>query len=117
MRSIRTLALISVLFLVACGKDMGMGGDDGGGDDGPIPEPAWSIDVDLSTLEGVDPLLLAFLSAKDQATTPYSLPGVKAMQERGWDDCATGIDTLLVGESAEAAVDAYVQELSKYKTA
>jgi raffinose/stachyose/melibiose transport system substrate-binding protein len=75
------------------------------------------INVDLSTLEGVDPLLLAFLGAKDQATTPYSLPGVKSMQERGWDDCATGIDTLLVGESAEAAVDAYVQELSKYKTA
>ena len=75
------------------------------------------INVDLTTLEGVDPLLIAFLGAKDQAQTAYSLPGVKSMQERGWDDCATGLDTLLVGESAEAAVDAYVQELSKYKTA
>lgn len=56
MRSIRTLALISILFLIACGKEMGPGGDDGGGDDGPIPEPAWSIDVDLSTLDRFVPL-------------------------------------------------------------
>jgi ABC-type glycerol-3-phosphate transport system substrate-binding protein len=70
--------------------------------------------VDLSTLEGVDPLLLGFLGAKDQAGTSYSLPGTKAMQERGWDDCATGLDALLVGGSAEEAVETYVQEMSKY---
>jgi raffinose/stachyose/melibiose transport system substrate-binding protein len=75
------------------------------------------ISVDLSTLEGVDPLLLAFLGAKDSAKTPYALPGTKAMQERGWDDCATGLDTLLSGGTAEAAVEAYLQEMSKYTTA
>jgi raffinose/stachyose/melibiose transport system substrate-binding protein len=74
------------------------------------------VNVDLSTLEGVDPMLLAFLGAKDSATTPYSLPGTQAMQERGWDDCATGLDTLLTGGSAEAAVEAYLQEMSKYTT-
>jgi hypothetical protein len=67
-------------------------------------------------LEGVDPLLLAFLGAKDQAKTPYSLPGTKAMQERGWDDCATGLDALLVGGSADKAVETYVEEMSKYAT-
>ena len=41
--------------------------------------------------------------------TPYSLPGTQAMQERGWDDCATGLDTLLSGGSAEEAVEAYLQ--------
>jgi raffinose/stachyose/melibiose transport system substrate-binding protein len=75
------------------------------------------INVDLATIEGVDPLLLGFLGAKDQATTAYTLPAVPAMQERGWDDCATGLDTLLIGESADAAVEAYVQELSKYAPA
>jgi raffinose/stachyose/melibiose transport system substrate-binding protein len=74
------------------------------------------VNVDLSTLEGVDPLLLGFLGAKDSAKTPYSLPGTKAMQERGWDDCATGLDTLLTGGSAEAAVEAYMTEMSKYTT-
>lgn len=74
------------------------------------------VTVDLTTLQGVDPLLLGFLGAKDTATKPYSLPGVKSMQERGWDDCATGLDTLLTGGSAEAAVDAYLQEMSKYTT-
>ena len=54
---IRTLAVISILFLVGCGNKMGTGeGDDGGGDDGPIPEPAWSIDVDMSTLDRFVPL-------------------------------------------------------------
>ena len=75
------------------------------------------INVDLSTLEGVDPLLIGFLGAKDKAKTPYSLPGTLAMQERGWDDCATGIDTLLTGGSIEDAVAAYLQEMSKYTTA
>jgi raffinose/stachyose/melibiose transport system substrate-binding protein len=74
------------------------------------------VNVDLSTLEGVDPLLLGFLGAKDQATTPYSLPGTKAMQERGWDDCQSGLDALLVGGSAEEAIETYVQEMSKYAT-
>ncbi|MGH2559201.1 MAG: extracellular solute-binding protein, partial [Thermomicrobiales bacterium] len=74
------------------------------------------VNVDLSTLEGVDPLLLGFLGAKDSATTPYSLPGTQAMQERGWDDSATGLDTLLSGGTAEAAVEAYLQEMSKYTT-
>ena len=60
---------------------------------------------------------MANLGAKDSAKTPYALPGTKAMQERGWDDCATGLDTLLSGGTAEAAVEAYLQEMSKYTTA
>ena len=74
------------------------------------------INVDLTTLEGVDPLLLGFLGAKDQAQTPYSLPGTLAMQERGWDDNATAPDTLLSGGTAEEAVEAYLTEMSKYTT-
>jgi ABC-type glycerol-3-phosphate transport system substrate-binding protein len=72
------------------------------------------INVDLTTLEGVDPLLIAFLGAKDQAKTPYSLPGTLAMAERGWDDCATGLDTLLSGGTAEEALETYQTEMSKY---
>ena len=74
------------------------------------------VNVDLSTLEGVDPLLLGFLGAEESAKTPYSLPGTLAMQERGWDDCATGLDTLLSGGTAEEAVEAYLEEMSKYTT-
>jgi raffinose/stachyose/melibiose transport system substrate-binding protein len=74
------------------------------------------VNVDLSTLEGVDPMLLSFLGAKDQATTPYSLPGTKAMQERGWDDCQSGLDTLLAGGSVDEAVETYVNEMSNYAT-
>lgn len=74
------------------------------------------VNVDLSTLEGIDPLLLGFLGAADQAATPYSLPGTQAMQERGWDDSQSGLDSLLSGGTADAAVDALLQEMSKYTT-
>jgi ABC-type glycerol-3-phosphate transport system substrate-binding protein len=75
------------------------------------------INVDLSTIEGVDPLLLSFLATKDEAATPYSLPGTKAMQERGWDDCQSGLDVLLAGGSVDEAVEQYVTEMSKYAPA
>ena len=72
------------------------------------------VNVDLSTLEGVDPMLLDFLGAQDSAATPYSLPGTKAMQERGWDDCQSGLDTLLAGGSVDEAVETYLTEMSAY---
>jgi len=75
------------------------------------------VTVDLSTLEGVDPLLISFLAAKDEAAAPYSLPGTKAMQERGWDDCQSGLDVLLAGGSVDEAVEQYVTEMSKYAPA
>jgi hypothetical protein len=37
------------------------------------------------------------------------------MQERGWDDCWSGLQTLMSGGSADDAVAAYVTEMSKYK--
>lgn len=73
------------------------------------------VNVDLSTVEGVDPLLISFLGTKDAASTPYSLPGIKAMQERGWDDSQSGLDVLLAGGSAEEAVEQYVTEMSAYE--
>jgi ABC-type glycerol-3-phosphate transport system substrate-binding protein len=75
------------------------------------------VTVDLSTIEGVDPGLLAFLGTRDTAQTPYSLPGTKAMQERGWDDCQSGLDVLLAGGSVDEAVETYVNEMSKYAPA
>ena len=75
------------------------------------------VQVDLSTLQGVDPLLLAFLGVQDQAQTVYSLPGTQAMQERGWDDSWTGLQTLMSGGSAEEAVAAFLTEMSKYTAA
>jgi hypothetical protein len=68
---IRTLALVMVLFLVACGTRPSDGGDDGGGDDGPIPEPAWTIDVDMSGLDRFVPA----------GTTTWSVGGVATGSE------------------------------------
>jgi hypothetical protein len=45
----------------------------------------------------------------------YTLPNTKAMQERGWDDCWSGLQTLLAGKSEDDAVDAFVTEMSKYQ--
>lgn len=71
MRTIRTLTMAAVLFLGACGKEVG-GGDDGGGDDtGPIPEPAWTIDVDMSGLDRFVPL----------GTTTWSVGGTATGSE------------------------------------
>jgi ABC-type glycerol-3-phosphate transport system substrate-binding protein len=72
------------------------------------------VKVDLSTLSGVDPLLLAFLGTQDQAKTVYTLPDTKAMQQRGWDDCWSGLQTLMAGKSAEDAVQALLTEMSSY---
>ncbi len=70
--------------------------------------------VDLKSISGVDPLLMAFLGVQDQADTVYSLPGTKAMQERGWDDCWTGLQALMAGKSVEDAMAAFQSEMSKY---
>jgi hypothetical protein len=37
------------------------------------------------------------------------------MQERGWDDCWSGLQTLMAGKSEDDAVDAFVTEMSKYQ--
>jgi raffinose/stachyose/melibiose transport system substrate-binding protein len=73
------------------------------------------VKVDLDGLSGVDPLLLAFLGVPDRADVVYTLPNTKAMQERGWDDCWSGLQTLLAGKSEDDAVDAFVTEMSKYQ--
>lgn len=72
------------------------------------------VKVDLSTLSGVDPLVLGFLGTQDQAKTVYTLPDTKAMQQRGWDDCWSGLQTLMAGKSAEDAVQALLTEMSSY---
>jgi ABC-type glycerol-3-phosphate transport system substrate-binding protein len=72
------------------------------------------VQVDLSTITGVDPLLMAFLGVQDQADVVYSLPGTQALQERGWDDCWTGLQTLMAGQSVDDAMAAYQEEMSKY---
>jgi len=72
------------------------------------------ISVDVKSISGVDPLLVAFLDAQYQADTAYSLPGTKAMQQRGWDDCWTGLQTLMAGKSVEDAMAALQSEMSAY---
>jgi multiple sugar transport system substrate-binding protein len=80
-----------------------------------LTQSPMGVKVDVNSIPGVDPLLTAFLGAKDQAKTVYALPGTKAMQERGWDDSWTGLQTLMTGKSADEAVAAFVTEMSKYK--
>jgi len=73
------------------------------------------IAVDLTKLEGVDPGLLGHLSAQNSAKTVYTLPVTPATVERGWDDCQSGLDTLLSGGSVDEAMATYQNEMSKYK--
>ena len=72
----------------------------------PADASPMGVNVDLSTLEGVDPLLLGFLAPKDSARHTLFPAGNQAMQERGWDDCATGSRHAAVRRSAEEAVEA-----------
>ena len=72
------------------------------------------VAVDLGQVNGVDPMLLAFLDVQTKADTVYGLPDTKAMQQRGWDDSWSGLQTLMTGGSAEEAVDAFVTEMSAY---
>lgn len=72
------------------------------------------VTADLASISGVDPLLMGFIGVQDQADTVYSLPGTAAMQERGWDDCWTGLQTLMAGQSVEDAMAALQSEMSKY---
>ena len=80
-----------------------------------LTQSPMGVKVDLNSIEGVDPLLIAFLGTTDQAKTVYALPETEAMQQRGWDDCWSGLQTLMAGKSADDAVAAYVTEMSKYK--
>ncbi|MBX3070682.1 MAG: extracellular solute-binding protein [Thermomicrobiales bacterium] len=72
------------------------------------------VTVDFESIEGVDPMLISFLSTVNQADHPYSLPGTRSMQERGWDHPQSGLDTLLAGGGVEEAVETYVLEMSNY---
>jgi raffinose/stachyose/melibiose transport system substrate-binding protein len=80
-----------------------------------LTQSPMGVNVDVNSIPGVDPLLQAFLAAKDQASTPYALPDTQAMQERGWDDCWTGLQTLMTGKGADDAVAAFLEEMSKYR--
>jgi len=80
-----------------------------------LTQSPMGVNVDVNSITGVDPLLLAFLGAKDQAKTVYALPDTKAMQERGWDDSWTGLQALMAGKSVDEAVATFVNEMSKYK--
>ena len=80
-----------------------------------LTQSPMGVKVDVNALPGADPLLQAFLAAKDQADSPYALPGTKAMQERGWDDCWTGLQTLMAGKDVDQAMAAFQQEMLKYK--
>ena len=49
---IATIVLCAATIISCGGQPGGGGSDDGGGDDdGPDPQPAWTIDVDLSGLD------------------------------------------------------------------
>jgi ABC-type glycerol-3-phosphate transport system substrate-binding protein len=72
------------------------------------------VKVDLAQVSGVDPLLMAFLDVQTQAKTVYGLPDTKAMQQRGWDDSWSGLQTLMAGKSADEALEAFLTEMSAY---
>jgi len=72
------------------------------------------VQVDLSKINGVDPLLLKFLDVQTQADLVYGLPDTKAMQQRGWDDSWTGLQALMAGQSVDQAVDVFITEMSAY---
>lgn len=72
------------------------------------------VKVDVSQIEGVDPLLTSFLSTADQADNTYGLPPNPAMQERGWGDPWSALQVLMLGGSVDEAVDTYMEELSSY---
>jgi raffinose/stachyose/melibiose transport system substrate-binding protein len=72
------------------------------------------VKVDLNSISGVDPLLLQFMDTQAKADLAYGLPDTKAMQDRGWDDSWSGLQTLMAGKSAADAQAAFVQEMSAY---
>jgi|GEM_PF-1766256 len=80
-----------------------------------LTQSPMGVKVDMSSITGVDPLLMSFLGAKDKAKVAYALPGTPAMMERGWDDSWTGLQTLMMGKSVDDAMAAFMTEMSKYK--
>ena len=79
-----------------------------------LTQSPMGVAVDATKIEGVDPLLVQFLTAQDRAETVYSLPGTKALQQRGWDDCWTGLQALMTGGSVDDAMAVYQDEMSQY---
>jgi raffinose/stachyose/melibiose transport system substrate-binding protein len=71
--------------------------------------------VDVTKVAGVDPLLTQFIGAKDTADLAYALPDTKALQQRGWDDCWSGLQKLMSGGSVDDAMKVYQTEMSQYK--
>lgn len=80
-----------------------------------LTQSPMGVNVDVKGISGADPLLLAFLEPTGQADSEYALPETQAMQERGWDDCWTGLQALMAGKSADDAMAAFATEMSKYK--
>jgi ABC-type glycerol-3-phosphate transport system substrate-binding protein len=79
-----------------------------------LTQSPMGVAVDVTKIEGVDPLLVEFLATKDKADTAYSLPETKAMQQRGWDDCWTGLQKLMAGGTTDEAMKVYQEEMSQY---
>jgi hypothetical protein len=77
MRTIPTITVTVALFLFGCGNRTGGGDDDGGDDTGPLPEPAWSIDVDLSGLDRFVPLGTTTWTVGGTATASEGLASVE----------------------------------------
>jgi len=75
MRALVLAAIISAT--TACSSQLGGGGgDDTGGDDGPLPEPTWSIDVDVSGLDRFVPLGTTTWTVAGSVTSSDPLDGV-----------------------------------------
>jgi ABC-type glycerol-3-phosphate transport system substrate-binding protein len=79
-----------------------------------LTQSPMGVAVDVTKIEGVDPLLVEFLGAKDKADLAYALPDTKALQQRGWDDCFTGLQKLMSGGSVDEAMKVYQDEMSQY---
>jgi raffinose/stachyose/melibiose transport system substrate-binding protein len=81
----------------------------------PLTSTFMGIDIDVNSVTGVNPLVTAFLGAQGRADLVYTLPNTQAMLERGWDDSWSGLQTLMVGGSADEAHEAFITEMSKYR--
>jgi raffinose/stachyose/melibiose transport system substrate-binding protein len=80
-----------------------------------LTQSPMGVNVDVNAIPGADPLLLDFLAPTEQADSNYSLPETVAMQERGWDDCWTGLQALMAGKGVDGAMAAFNTEMAKYK--
>src|SRR5690349_19621075 len=74
MRALVLAAIITAT--TACSSKMGGAGDDAGGDDGPLPEPTWSLDVDMSGLDRFVPLSTTTWAVAGTVTGSGEIEGV-----------------------------------------